>query len=68
VGVVAHDLATTLERRESVTSTVLSDALLSALATRWDPTRPRAKVAQMTWQANATATYRFLSAAAARAH
>ena len=43
----------------------LADALLSALATRWDPTRPRAKVAQMTWQANATATCRFLSAAAA---
>jgi len=45
----------------------LADALLSVLGTRWDPGRPRAKVAQMTWQANATATYEFLRGAAARA-
>ena len=42
----------------------LADALLAALGTRWDPARPRAKVAQMTWQANATATYEFLRGAA----
>ena len=45
----------------------LGDALLAALATRWDAGQPRAKVAQMTWQANAAATYEFLTAAVARA-
>ena len=45
----------------------LADALLSALGTGWDPGQPRAKVAEMTWPANAAATYRFLCAAAARA-
>src|SRR5262249_5773163 len=44
----------------------LAAPLVAALETLWDPERPRAKVAQMTWQANATATARFLAAAAAR--
>jgi glycosyltransferase involved in cell wall biosynthesis len=44
----------------------LADALLSALQARWETERARAKVMEMTWHTNATATHDFLAAAAAR--
>jgi glycosyltransferase involved in cell wall biosynthesis len=43
----------------------LAGALEAVLDASWAPERLRAKVGHMTWQANADATYRFLSAAAA---
>jgi glycosyltransferase involved in cell wall biosynthesis len=42
----------------------LCEALLAALETRWLPGRARAKVLDMTWEANGHATYEFLSDAA----